>query len=75
MPYEFSFYDDAEDEAAKISSFLANDEDVYRYEHLRSKNGNILIYIILGIFAEIIAFSGAILFGFNLFTAARKKKI
>lgn len=74
MPHEFSFYGDAEDEAAKISSFLANDEDTYHYERLRSKEGNILLYIMIGVLAEIIAMAGAILFGFNLFTAARKDK-
>ena len=74
MPYEFSFYGDAEDEAEKIGSFLANREDAYHYERLRSENGNMFLYFTLGVFAEIIAVAGTILFGFNLFMAARKNK-
>ena len=72
MPYEFSFYGDAEDEAAKIGSFLTNGEDVYHYERLRLKNGNIFIYFTLGIFAELIAAAGAVLYGTTLYPARKK---
>lgn len=74
MPYDFSFRDDARDEAEKIASFLTNNEDVYHYERIRSNEGNFLLYFMIGIFAETIAVAGSILFGVNLFMAARKNK-
>ncbi len=74
MPYDFSFRDDARDEAAKIGAFLEKDQDVYHYERIRSAQGNFLLYFMIGIFAETIAVAGSILFGVNLFMAARENK-
>ncbi|MBO4644638.1 MAG: hypothetical protein J5716_08545 [Alphaproteobacteria bacterium] len=72
MPYDFSFRDNAKDEAAKISLFLDKNQDAYHYELIRSDNGNLLLYIMLEIFAEIISVAGSILFGAGLYQARKK---
>ena len=74
MPYDFSFRDDARDEAEKIASFLTNNEDVYHYERIRSNEGNLLMYFIIGTFAEIIALAGAVLFGANIYLMKKNQK-
>ena len=71
MPREFSFRDDARDEAAEIGAFLAKEKKSYRYERLSSKNGNLFLYIMIGTLAEIVAGAGAVLFGVILYGARR----
>ncbi|MBR1776976.1 MAG: hypothetical protein IJ752_00110 [Alphaproteobacteria bacterium] len=73
MPYDFSFRDNARDEAAKISAFLTKNQDVYHYERIRSEEGNFLLYFMLGFFAEIIAVAGSVLFGFRLYQESKVK--